>query len=55
MTGVLLIFGYVPILWSFKLRSEISLSTTEAEYITPSQGMRHLVPVQSLMAKLEIE
>ena len=42
-TGLLLKFGGVPILWSSKLQSEISLSTLEAEYTALSCGMRELV------------
>ena len=41
-TWIMINFGGVPILWSSKLQSEISLSTLEAEYITLSQGMREL-------------
>ena len=51
-TGVLLTFGNTPILWSSKLYSEIALSTLEAEYIAPPQGMRYLVSARRLMAEL---
>ena len=42
-TGILLIFGTVPILWSSNLKTEIALSTLEAEYVSLSQVMRELV------------
>ena len=52
-TGILLIFGDVPILWSSKLQSEIVLSTRESKYIALSQGMRDLVSVRRLVQELD--
>ena len=51
-TGVLLNFGGVPVCWSSKLQSEISLSTLEAEYIALSQSMRELVSARRLVLEL---
>ena len=51
-TGVLLTFGNVPILWSSKLQSEISLSTLELEYIALSQGMRKLLLARRFLFEL---
>ena len=51
-TGVLLNFGGVPVCWSSKLQSEITLSTLEAEYIALSQGMRELVSARRLVLEL---
>ena len=51
-SGGLLTFGNVPILWSSKLQSKISLSTLEADYIVLSQGMRDLVSIRGPMAEL---
>ena len=51
-TGVLLNFGGVPVCWSSKLQSEISLSTLEAEYIALSQGMRELMSAKRLVLEL---
>ena len=51
-TGILFTFGEVPIYWSSKLQSEISLSTLEAEYITLYQGMRELVSSRRLLIEL---
>ena len=51
-TGILLIFGTVPILWSSKLQTEIALSTLEAEYIALSQGMWELVSSHCLLLEI---
>ena len=50
--GLLLNFGGVPIFWSSKLQSEISLSTLEAEYIALSQGIRELAFARNLVQEL---
>ena len=41
------------ILWASKLQSEISLSTTEAEYIAMSQAMREIIPMMEHLEQLE--
>ena len=51
-TGILLTLGNVPIFWSSKLQTEISMSTLEAEYIALSSGMRELVAARGLMFEL---
>jgi len=51
-TGYVLTLGGTPVLWGSKLQTEISLSTTEAEYIALSTAMRHLLPVRELMQEL---
>ena len=50
-TNVLLNLGGVPILWLFKLKTGIVLSTQETEYITLSQGMCGLVAARGLLKK----
>lgn len=50
--GVLFIFDNVPILWSCKLQSDISLSAFEAECIALSQKMRELVLTRRLLTGL---
>ena len=42
-TGYINKYKNCPILWVSKLQSEISLSTTEAEYIALSQAMREVI------------
>ena len=41
------------ILWASKLQSKISLSTTEAEYIALSQGMKEIIPMMENLEQLE--
>ena len=41
-------------MWHSKLQSEISLSTTEAEYIALSQTMRDTIPLMALIEELAV-
>ena len=50
--GILLTLGDVPIFWSSKLQTEISMSTLEAEYIALSSDRRELVTARGLMFEL---
>ena len=44
-TGFVMMYAGCSVTWSsFKLQTEISLSTTEAEYIALSQAMREVIP-----------
>ena len=51
-TGYVIMFAGCPILWSSKLQTEITLSTTEAEYVALSQAMREVLPLMDLMKEL---
>ena len=51
-TGFVLMYSGCPVMWMRKLQTEISLSTTEAEYIAMSQSMREVIPFMGLMAEL---
>ena len=53
-SGLLLIFGGVPILWSSKIQSKIVLSTLEADYIAFSQVIRELVSARSIVLELAV-
>ena len=46
-TGYVITFAGCPILWASKLQTEVSLSTTEAEYIALSQAMQDLSNARS--------
>lgn len=48
-TGYVITFGNCPIMWSYKLQTEIILSTTEAEYIALSQSAWDLIPMHDLL------
>ena len=41
-----------PLTWCSKLQTEISLSTTESEYIALSQEMREVIPFMNIMIEV---
>jgi len=51
-TGYVLMLGGCPLTWASRLQSEISLSTTEAEYIALSTAMRDLLPTRALLKEI---
>jgi histone deacetylase 1/2 len=51
-TGYCLTLGNCPLLWVSKLQTEVSLSTTEAEYIALSQSMRDLIPMRGFLKEM---
>jgi hypothetical protein len=51
-TGYVILFANCPVLWVSKLQTEVSLSTTEAEYIALSQAMWDLIPMKALLTEL---
>ena len=52
-TGYIIEYKKCPILWVSKLQPEISLSTTESEYIALSQTMREIIPMMENLEQLE--
>ena len=46
-TGYVITFAGCPVLWASKLQLQCALSTTEAEYISLSQVLRHTIPCSS--------
>ena len=51
-TGYAILYANCPIIWSSKLQSEITLSTTEAEYVALSQSLRDTLPLIQLLREL---
>jgi hypothetical protein len=51
-TGYVITFASCPVLWSSKLQSKVTLSTTEAEYIALSQSTRDVIPMRGLLHEL---
>ena len=47
-TGFVMFVGNCPVIWQSKLQVETALSTTEAEVVALSQGMRELIWLQWL-------
>ena len=51
-TGFTLTLFGCPIVWSSKLQSEITLSSTAAEYVAFSMAMRELLPMRALLEEV---
>jgi hypothetical protein len=52
-TGCVILFAGCPITWFSRLQSEISLSTTEAEYIALSTTCRELLPMKEMFKEIK--
>ena len=48
-SGILITLAGCPVMWQSRLMSLICLSTTEAEYCTLSDAMRHVIPMINLL------
>ena len=51
-TGFIISYACCLVYWGSKLQSEISLSTTEAEYIAMSMAMREVIPFLNLVREI---
>ena len=51
-TGFVISYAGCPIYWASKLQTEITLSTTESEYIALSMAMREVLPFMNLMQEI---
>ena len=51
-TGYSIMYAGCPIHFVSKLQTEITLSTSEAEYIALSQALREVIPLMNLMEEI---
>ena len=51
-TGFIIFYAGCPIIWLSKLQTEISLSTTESEYIALSHSLREGIPLMTFLQEL---
>jgi hypothetical protein len=51
-TGYVITYAGCSLIWYSKLQSEITLSTTEAEYIALSQALREVIPIITLLNEI---
>ena len=52
-SGFMILYANCPLYWSSKLQTEITLSTTDAEYIALSQSLREVIPLINLLGELK--
>lgn len=52
-TGYIILFYRCPVYWKSTLQTEISLNTTEVEYIVLSQALRSVIPMMNLIEELQ--
>ena len=53
-TGYVITYANCPIIWSSKMQSTISLSTTEAEYVALSSALRDVIFLMELAQEFEL-
>jgi hypothetical protein len=53
-TGYVICYAGCPMFWQSKLRTEIALSTAEAEYIALLQALRETIPMTNLMREMNV-
>ena len=51
-TGFVVTYAGCPVLWCSKLQTEITLSTTESEYILLGQSIINVIPFMAMMKEV---
>jgi hypothetical protein len=51
-SGWIIFYTGCPISWASKLKSQVALSTTEAEYIAMSQSLCDVIPIMNLLQEM---
>jgi len=51
--GYIIRYAGCPILWKSQMQAQISLSTTEAEYVGLSQALKEAIPVMELLKEMK--
>jgi len=51
-TGYLITYAGCPVTWASKMQTEVTLSTTEAELIAISKGLRMAIPIMNLIEEI---
>ena len=51
-TGMVIMYAICPIFWRSSLKTEIALSTAEAEYIALSSALRQVLPLMTMMEEI---
>ena len=54
-TRFIIMYAGCPLTWSSRMQTETKLSTTEAEFIALSEGLRTAIPIMSLIEELREE
>ena len=52
-TGFIITYANCPLIWASRLQSEISLSTTEAEFIALSTAMKEIIPLINILDEIK--
>ena len=51
-TGFIMLYADFPVLWCSKLQTQVTLSTTEEEYVSLSHSLRAAIPLINLLNKM---
>jgi hypothetical protein len=51
-SGYILLYAGCPLIWASKIQTEITLSSTESEYVCLSQSLREVIPMMQLLDEI---